>query len=188
MDSRPDPPPVTELEEGLIHEGRVFILSRRRIRLPSGLEQALDVIRHPGAAAIAAVTTDGEMLLVRQYRAAVDRWMLEVPAGRLDPGEDPLAAARRELEEETGYRARSWSLLREFLPAPGFCDEWIHLFEARDLELVPDGGLDCDDDEELELVLMRPEEVLKLEPADAKTLVAAHLLLAGDAGPTREQT
>mgnify|MGYP005723357401 CR=1 FL=1 len=114
---------------------------------------------------------------MRQYRAAASDWMIEIPAGRLEPGEDPLVCAQRELEEETGYRADDWKLLRAFLPATGFCSEVIHLFEARGLHAVPGGGAACDDDEELEVLWRAPEELLADDVTDGKTLLAGALLL-----------
>ena len=172
MTLRPHPH-VRVLEDVRLHVGKVFDLVRRKVELPSGLEQDWELVEHPGAAAIAAITEDGELVVVRQFRAAVGDWTVEIPAGRLDPGEDPREAAERELEEETGYRARHWSLLRSFLPAVGFCSEVIHLFEARGLEALPGGGRPSDADEEIEVLRMRPEELLRQEPADGKTLLAA---------------
>lgn len=169
-------PRIEVLAAETLLQGRIFDVVEETIRLPSGLEQRLQLVDHHGAAAVAALTEAGELLLVRQYRHAAGEWMLEVPAGRLEEGEDPLAAARRELEEETGYRAADWSVLGRFYPAPGFCSEYMTLFLARDLELVPERR-PHDDDEELELERRRPEDVLAGDVIDAKTLLAAALLL-----------
>ncbi|MEM7518552.1 MAG: NUDIX hydrolase, partial [Planctomycetota bacterium] len=122
-----------------LHTGRIFDLVSERVRLPSGLEQELDVVVHGGAVAIAALREDGKLVCVRQYRHAVGQMLVEIPAGRLEAGEEPLTAARRELEEETGFRAASWRERLRLIPAPGFCSERIVLFEARDLEAVPGG-------------------------------------------------
>jgi 8-oxo-dGTP pyrophosphatase MutT (NUDIX family) len=105
--------------------------------LPGGRRLALEVVRHPGGAAAAALDDRGRVCLLRQYRHAAGGWLWEVPAGKLDPGETPLETARRELEEEAGVRARSWEPLGEVVTAPGFCDEVIHLFLARELAAVP---------------------------------------------------
>lgn len=104
--------------------------------LPGGRRLALEVVRHPGGAAAAALDDRGRVCLLRQYRHAAGGWLWEVPAGKLDPGEPPLETARRELEEEAGVRGRSWLPLGEIVTAPGFCDEVIHLFLARELAVV----------------------------------------------------
>ena len=165
--------------------GRIFDLVSESIELPSGLRQDLVVVDHPGAVCIAPVLDTGELVLVRQYRHAAGDWLTEIPAGRLEPGEDPETAARRELEEETGYRAAHWERATAFLAAPGFCSEVLTLFVARGLEEVPGGGLPQDDDEELELVTRTPEAILAGAVdghgggavQDAKTLVAAAWVL-----------
>ena len=162
-----------------LHHGRVFDLVHEDLRLPSGLQQSIDVVEHGGAVAVAAVNGSGSLLLVRQYRHALGEWTLEIPAGRLETDELPEAAARRELEEETGHSAAHWELLRPIVPAAGFCSEIIHLFLARDLRAIPGGGRPPDDDEELEVLWMLPREILASEMRDAKTLLAAALLLAG---------
>jgi ADP-ribose pyrophosphatase len=175
-------PDVEILRSARLHHGQIFDLLHETVRLPSGLEQSLDVIEHAGAVCVAAVREDGRMLLVRQYRHAVGEWLTEIPAGRLEPGEDPLVAARRELEEETGHRAGSWELRARFYPAPGFCSELLHLFVARDLRVVPGGGRPHDHDEELEVLHATPEEALQLT-RDAKSLLAAALLSVPARGP-----
>ncbi len=158
--------------------GPIFDVALETVRLPSGRVQSLHIVRHPGAVGIAPVCEGGELLLVRQYRHAAGEWLVEIPAGRLEAGEDPLAAARRELEEETGHRASRWEVLTRFLPAPGFCSERMTLFAARELENAPAGALPPDPDEEFELLRLRPEEILQSdEVRDAKTLLAAALLL-----------
>lgn len=170
-------PDVEVLSSRRLYEGRVFDLVQQELVLPSGLHQDWGLIEHPGAVAIAAVGEDGKMLLVHQFRPAANGWTEEIPAGRLDPGEVPLEAAKRELEEETGYRADRWRELCSFMPAPGFCSEVLYLFEAQGLSKVPDGGLACDEDEEIEVRRRAPEELLELSPLDAKTVIAAQTLL-----------
>lgn len=171
------PSDVERVSRRVLHQGRIFTVAHEVVRLSSGLEQALDVVEHPGAVAIAARDEEGRLLLVRQYRHAVGAWTRELPAGRLEGGESPLDAARRELEEETGHRAREWMLLRVITPAPGFCSERVHLFQALGLELVEGEPLARDPDEELELLRATPEEILRGGFEDAKTLVAAALLV-----------
>ena len=175
MEPHPD---VDLLASETLYSGRIFDVRRERVRLPSGLVQDLSLVVHGGAVAIAAETDAGELLLVRQYRHAAGAWLLEVPAGRLEPGEDPLAAARRELEEETGYRAEHWEVLSRFFPAPGFCSERMTLFHARGLSAAGAARLAHDADEELELVPMAPSAILKAGIPDAKTLLAAALVRA----------
>ncbi len=169
--------PIRERAEVLLR-GKIFDVVATELTLPSGIAQSVWVVEHPGAVAIAPVTAAGELLLVRQYRHAAREVLLEIPAGRLEPGETPLVAARRELAEETGMSAASWRELVTFLPAPGFCSERIVLFEARGLESSahrPDAARP-DANEDLEVLSLPPERVLELA-RDGKTLLAAALLL-----------
>lgn len=172
----PRNPDVELLESRLLHEGFVYDLRAEVLRLPSGLEQRLEVIDHPGAVAVVARDELGRLLLVRQYRHALGAWLEELPAGRLERGESPLEAAQRELEEETGHAARSWTALRQLVPAPGFCSEVIHLFLAEDLHALPGGGRPADADEEIEVLRRTPEEILAGDQRDAKTLLGALLV------------
>ncbi len=118
-------------------------MTRERVALEGGREAVLEIIRHPGAAVVVPVTGAGEVVLVRQYRHAVGGWLLEAPAGKLAADEAPDSCARRELEEETGYRAGRLEPLGWIWSSPGFTDEKLHLFAAYDLaagrqELEPD--------------------------------------------------
>jgi len=117
-----------------IFDGRVVHLSVDRVELPNGKTTELEVISHPGAAAMVPLSEDGEVLLVRQYRYATGSWLLEVPAGKLDPGEEPEVCAAREVEEEIGYRAGELISLGWIWTTPGFTDEKIWLYLARGLE------------------------------------------------------
>jgi len=166
-------------ESRTVLEGRIFDVVSSQLVLPSGIQQDLLTIEHPGAVAIAALQRNGELVLVRQYRHAARECLVELPAGRLNRGEDPLLAAQRELAEETGLSAGSWSLLTTFYPAPGFASERMHVFLAQ--ELVP-GERELDPDEEIEVLTMTPARVLELV-RDGKTLLAAALLLLGGARP-----
>ncbi|MFT5290592.1 MAG: ADP-ribose pyrophosphatase [Planctomycetota bacterium] len=166
-----------QLEDSqVLHHGHVFDVLRERLKLPSGLVQELDIVAHGGAVAVLPLLDDGNVILVRQYRHAIGDWLLEIPAGRLEPGEAPAEAAIRELEEETGYRAKNLVSLGNLLPAPGFCSESLALFAASDLSVVPGGGLAMDADEEIELVRI-PLADVHLHTLDAKSLVAAATVL-----------
>jgi ADP-ribose pyrophosphatase len=169
--------PLSERSEVLLR-GKIFDVVASELTLPSGVAQSLWVIEHPGAVAIAPVTDAGELLLVRQYRHAAREVTLEIPAGRLEHDESPLAAARRELAEETGRSAENWRELVTFLPAPGFCSERIVLFEARGLAAGGDrtDAPRPDADEDLEVLSLPIERVLEVA-RDGKTLLAAALLL-----------
>jgi len=137
---------VKTLERRQIFKGKVVDLSVDRIELPDGRTTELEVIRHPGATAMVPLTADGEVLLVRQYRYATGGWLLEVPAGKLDPGEPPDKCAARELEEEVGHRPTELIELGWIWTTPGFTDEKIWLYLARGLE---PGAQDLQSDEVL---------------------------------------
>lgn len=144
--------------------------------LPNGKPTTRDVVRHPGAVAIIALDLDNRVLLVHQYRAALERITREIPAGKLDHGEDAIACALRELEEETGYHANSIRYLAPIAVAAGYSDEVIHLFLATDLER---GSLCPDADEFVasEWVALEDliDDVLDSKVEDAKTVIAALL-------------
>lgn len=153
-----DNAPERRLDGQTVHAGRVVTLQIDRVVLPGGRETKREVIRHPGAVAILGETRDGSWILVRQHRYAVGAEVLEIPAGTLEPGEDPETCARREILEETGYRAVTLTPLGLYLPAPGYSDEVVHLFQAR-LEPDPSGPAP-DDDESIRCVSLFPEEAM----------------------------
>jgi len=128
---------VTEefLEGELVFSGRLLKVHRDRVRLPDGSEGVREYIRHPGAVAIVALFADGRVLLERQFRYPLGRAFIEIPAGKLEPGENHLATAKRELLEETGYVAAEWRRLGLIHNAIGYSDEGIEIWLARDLEL-----------------------------------------------------
>ncbi|MEY4774047.1 MAG: ADP-ribose pyrophosphatase [Planctomycetota bacterium] len=164
------------LSSVLVHTNTRYSLRRDEVVLPSGKHQDVVWVDHPGAVGIAALDPDGRMVLVRQYRHSIRQDLVEIPAGRLEPGEDRLQAALRELEEETGLRAAEWELLQDIHPAPGFASERLTIYLAT--RLVPAGAdaAQPDEDEEFELVRLSPAEVMSAT-TDAKTLIAAALLL-----------
>ena len=118
----------------VVYRGRLLEVHRDRVRLPDGGESVREYIRHPGAVAIVALFDDGRVLLERQYRYPVRRTFIEIPAGKLEPGEDPLETGKRELLEETGYAAREWRRLGLIHNAIGYSDEGIEIWRARGLE------------------------------------------------------
>ena len=122
------------LDRRTVYAGRVLEVGIDRLRLPDGGTTELEIIRHSGASVVAPITDDGEVVLVRQYRYATGEWLLEAPAGKLAPGEAPESCAGRELEEETGWRAAELVPLGAIWSSPGFTDELLHLFLARDLQ------------------------------------------------------
>ena len=151
----PPPEPSRLLETIASLDARKIRFEINRIELPMGVEGSFGIIRHPGASLAVPVLDDGRVVLLRQYRFAVAARILEFPAGTLDDGEDPLSTMRRELQEEAGYSAERWDPLGVMLPCPGYSDELIHLFLARDLTRLeqPPAG---DDDEDLEVLLLEP--------------------------------
>jgi ADP-ribose pyrophosphatase len=154
----PPPEPARHLETTASLDARKIRFELNRMVLPIGLEGTFGVIRHPGASLAVPVLDDGRVVILRQYRFAVAGRLLEFPAGTLDEGEDPLATMERELQEEAGYSASRWDSLGAMVPCPGYSDEVIHLFLARELTPLeePPAG---DDDEDMEVLLMEPGEL-----------------------------
>ena len=160
----------------LVKKGRVFDFYTENITLPNGLTMDVDVIRHPGAAAIVPVMDDGAIVLLRQYRHAVGGFIWEIPAGTLDPNEDEMTCASRELTEETGYEARRIEKLGTITPLPAYSDERIHIYMATGL--IPAAqNLDAD-----ELLTVHPFELQSVlamitdgDIEDAKTIASLHL-------------
>ena len=128
---------VVKSSSMLIYQGKVFSVRRHRAVEPGGVNVVREVVHHRGSAVILPRLTDGRILLIRQFRLAAGRSLWELPAGCLDPGETALQAARRELIEETGYRASCWKKLLEFYPSPGFVDEKMTLFLAEGAQPGP---------------------------------------------------
>lgn len=119
-----------------IYRGQVVDLGLETVKLPNDEVMELEVVRHPGGAAVVAIDEQLRICLLRQYRHASGDWLWEIPAGKIDPGESPEQTVRRELQEEAGLEAAHWQPLGSFLSTPGFCDERIHLFLARGLRQV----------------------------------------------------
>ena len=167
----------TVLASERIYEGRLINLRVDQIRTAAGVESVREIVEHPGAIALIALDETGRVLLVKQYRHAVRAVTLEIPAGTLEPGEEPLAAAQRELREETGQRAGQLDRLGGIYTAPGFSTEYIHFYLAT--QLAPD-RLAMDEDEVIDLLRLPLTEAIDLIRAgqidDGKTV--GGLLLA----------
>jgi ADP-ribose pyrophosphatase len=123
----------TTVESELVYHGLFLKVRRDKARLPDGSIHGREWVVHPGASAILALADDGRVLIERQFRYAMQQVYVEIPAGKIDPGETPLQTARRELLEETGYTAKQWALLTRIHPAIGFTNEIIDIFVAREL-------------------------------------------------------
>ena len=127
-----------------IYQGRVFELIRENVTLENGTTTDVEFIEHPGAAAIVTLLSDNRVVLLKQYRHALKKVIWEIPAGTLDPNEEVLSCAKRELAEETGYSAEQWQRLGEITPVPGYSNERIHIFLARELQPAKQ-NLDADE-------------------------------------------
>ncbi len=158
-------------ERELLRHGRVFDLFVERVSFKNGFEMEMEIIRHPGAAAIVPVDADLNVIILKQYRHAIGKYIWEIPAGTLDETEDPLTCAQRELTEETGYRAESWESLGAVTPVPSYSDEKIDLYLARDL-LPAKQNLEQDEIIQVEKLPLSDSVrmVLSGEIEDAKTI------------------
>lgn len=158
-----------------IYNGKVISLKVDDVTLPNGKVAKREIIKHPGAVAIIAITAQGKLVLVEQYRKALERSIIEIPAGKIDPGEEPLTTALRELEEETGYGSRDLTYLQSFATSPGFADEIVHVYLAKDLYVLEEKA-DLDEDEFVELLEVTLEEAQEMVKDkriyDAKTAFA----------------
>lgn len=164
------------LTEDVAWTGRIFNVDRMRVQLPDGRNAIRDVVRHPGAVAVVALTDEGRICLVRQYRTALGRVTVEIPAGKLSPGEDPLECASRELLEETGMEAEKIAYLTTIASSAGFCDELIHIYMATGLSFSKSSP-DADEFINVDLVEVGElvDAVLDGRIEDAKTVVGALL-------------
>jgi len=169
----------------LSFKGRVFDVYTDTVIEPSGHKTVRDVIRHNGSVVILAVDEsqnpkDPTVILERQYRHAAGQYLIELPAGTRDPGEAPLVAAKREMIEETGYRAKSWTMLLRYYASPGFLAEWMQIYLARDLKA---GESKPELDEQIEILHMPLSKAMELvrdgKIHDGKTLIALSLYDAG---------
>lgn len=156
-------------------EGRIITLQVDEVELPNGKTSNREIVKHPGAVAVIAVTKDKKIILVEQFRKALERSIIEIPAGKIEVGEAPEITALRELEEETGYTTEKLHYIQSFATSPGFADEIIHLYFADNIEKMEQPvGLDEDEFVELLHVTMpeMEEMVKKQQIYDAKTAFA----------------
>jgi ADP-ribose pyrophosphatase len=160
------------LKSDYAFKGRILNLRVDTVELPNGRTSTREVVEYAGAVAVVALDEQGNVVLVRQYRYPVGRELVEIPAGKIDRNEDPLECARRELAEETGYRAREWQSLLRFYSTPGFTSEHMHLFLAKGLEA---GEQAPDEDEFVEVRKVPLSEAVAMvergEICDAKSIV-----------------
>jgi len=170
-----------KVDSKTLFEGVIFNVERQKVLLPNGKDAIRDIVVNPNAAAVVAIDNDNNVIMVKQFRATVGKVLLEIPAGKLDKGEDPLKCASRELREETGYTSKDIKFLFAPLVSPGFATEHIHIFMATDLTL---GKVDPDEDEFVETVKIPITKVIDMimngEIEDSKTvsgvLAAARIL------------
>jgi ADP-ribose pyrophosphatase len=176
------------LSSEVVFEGPLFRVLRDRLIEPGGSEEVRDIVRHNGSVVILAIDNTKSkknpwVVIERQYRHAAGRFLWELPAGKLEPGEDALLGAQRELEEETGYRAKKWKPLVEYYPSPGFVGESMKVFVAEDLVA---GDAHPEEDERIEFRLVKLSQVVKLIEKgaiqDGKTLTSVHLFAQKMAG------
>lgn len=159
------------LEEKVVYEGSFLKMINAKVELPNGKVATRDILKHPGAVGILAYIDSDNIIMVEQYRKPVEKVLLEIPAGKIDIGEEPLKCAVRELEEETGYKSNDIEYLGKIASAPGFCDEYLYLYKATNLYK---GNVNFDDDEFINLKTFNVNEVKQMikdgKIEDAKTI------------------
>lgn len=176
-----DSPSAKLLSRTVVHRGRILRLEIDRVTLPGGHTIDMELVRHPGSVVLLPVPEPGSIILIRQYRYAIDRWIWELPAGTLKPGEDPVAAAARECEEEIGLAPGRVTRLGGYYPTPGFCDEEMTYCRCEDLRPpAPDSTVRKDEDEDIEPRTFTVAEARALvasgEIVDLKTLAGLTLV------------
>lgn len=156
-----------------IYQGKIISVEVAQVEPPNGKRAVRELVRHSGAVAVIPFTEEGQMVLVRQFRKPLDKEIFEIPAGKLEKGEDPLSTARRELREETGYEAERMRFITSFYTSPGFADELLYIYEAEGLR---PGRKETDEDEFVETCHITLEEGLEMmanqKIHDAKTAFA----------------
>lgn len=168
-----------QLSSERVFGGKVFDVHRDNVRMPNGREVIVDVVRHPRSVVLLPIPEPGHIILVRQFRYAIQRWLWELPAGSIDAGEEPDAAARRECHEEIGLLPETIVRLAAFFPTPGFCDEEMIFFRLSGLS-VPDQPAALDEDEDIEAKTFTfadaREMVRRGEVVDMKTVAGLTLI------------
>ncbi|WP_214797928.1 MULTISPECIES: NUDIX hydrolase [unclassified Exiguobacterium] len=163
----------TTIEREVIYQGKIFDVEKHVVSLPNGNTSVRELVYHNGAVAVLLVDESEKIVMVEQYRKAFESMSLEIPAGKLEKGEEPLASAKRELEEETGYTAESLEKIFSFYGAPGFCSERVDVFVAKGLSA---GEMNLDEDEFLNVKRYTFDEAVDLLDrgiiTDAKTIMA----------------
>lgn len=161
------------ISQEYIYKGKTINLKVEKVRLPNGKEAKREIVEHPGAVAIIPFISEDKIIILEQYRRAIEEIILEIPAGKLHKGEDLESCARRELEEETGYKAKEMQYLGRLAMAPGFADEIIYLYSAKELYR---GSVNLDEDEFVNIKEMSIEEIKEAvknnKIIDAKTIAA----------------
>jgi ADP-ribose pyrophosphatase len=165
----------------VVYEGRIFRVEIDRVQLPSGHTVSMELVRHPGSVVLLPMPSPDHIILIRQFRYTVGRWIWELPAGSLKAGEDPALGAARECEEEIGLVPRSVRRMRSFYPTPGFCDEEMIFFRCSDFaKPAADSTATKDEDEDLEPRTFAIEDARRLlaegEIVDLKTAVGLTLI------------
>ena len=170
---------ATAIDSRTVHEGRVFTIVSDRVRLPNGTETTLDVVRHRPSVILVPMPDPEHVVLVRQYRYCIDRWIWELPAGTLEPHEDLETAARRECREETGRDPGRIERVGACYPTPGYCDELMVFFRLTELTALP-APVARDEDEVLEPRVFTLAAARQLaaaaDVADMKTVVGLSLV------------
>lgn len=168
-----------EISKEYVYEGSIIKVRHDEVLLPDGQKAGRDVVEHPGGVCVLAIDDNDEVLMVRQYRRPIDDITYEIPAGKLDRGEEHLSAGKRELEEETGYRAKNFRYLGGYYVTPGFCNEMIHIYLATELER---GKINPDEDEFIEPAREKfdslLQKVMRGEINDGKTALAITIAAA----------
>ncbi|HAL09189.1 MAG TPA: ADP-ribose pyrophosphatase [Staphylococcus sp.] len=166
------------ISKEVIYSGSIIDLEKHKVQLPNGNTSEREIVLHNGAVSVLAITPENEVIVVEQFRKAMEKTLIEIPAGKLEVGEERESAAKRELEEETGYIADKLELIGEVYGCPGFCNEKVSIYIANDLK---EGKVNLDEDEFLHLSKIPIDNIKSLllsqEIEDAKTMIAFQYLL-----------